>query len=213
MGISLSQCSENYARRSLLTAKTVLVASISILAILLLIMGRARLWSWHQNDHANFYELSKTSDAAYADVKVVGSERFQRQIRAALTLLMYKDQDGFLMVKKYLRRIKEANHSGTQVHEIPPTFYFAPQSAFHSLTWCAGDLVHEAYHCKLYRDYVDNHGFPVPAEAYGGKEAEKQCIKQQVATLEKIGGSMRELLSLKGPVGSYYMVPYSNRNW
>src|SRR5438128_8723965 len=102
MGISLSQCSENYARRSLLTAKTVLIASISILAILLLIMGRTRLWSWRQNYHANFYELSKTSDAAYADVEVVGSERFQRQIRAALTLLMYKDQDGYLMVKKYL---------------------------------------------------------------------------------------------------------------
>jgi len=213
MRISLSQCSENDARRPLLTANAVLAASTSVLAVLLLVMRGPWPSHWRQKDHATFYELSKTSDAAYADVEVVGSERFQRQIRAALTLLMYKDQDGYLMVKKYLRRIKEANHSGTQVHEIPATFYFAPQSALHSLTWCAGDLVHEAYHCKLYRDYVGNHGSPVPAEVYGGKEAEKQCIKQQVATLEKIGGSMRELLSLKGPIGSYYMVPYSNRNW
>jgi hypothetical protein len=168
---------------------------------------------WH---HKNLIELdgfSKTNGTAHTDIVIVGSERFQRQVRAALTLLMYRDRDDYLMVIKYLRRIKEAKHSGTQVHEIPPTFYFAPQSAFHSLTWCAGDLVHEAYHCKLYRDYRDNHGLPVPAQVYGGKEAEKQCIKQQLGALEKIGGSMWDRSYLKRQDGSHYTVPYSNRDW
>jgi len=197
----------------LLAARAVLVASVWILVALLLVTGRTWLSHWQQKDQAAFYELSITSDAAYADIEVVGSERFKRQVRAALTLLMYKDRDGYLMVKKYLRRIKEANHSGTQVSEIPSTFYFAPRSVFYSLTWCAGVLVHEAYHCKLYRDHRDNNGYPVPAEVYGGKEAEKQCIRQQVATLKKIGGSTWELLSLGGSVGSYYTIPYSNRNW
>jgi hypothetical protein len=119
--IQTRQYFEDDARNPLLTASIVLAASVSILAVLLLAKEMALPSRWH---HKNLIELdgfSKTNGTAHTDIVIVGSERFQRQVRAALTLLMYRDRDDYLMVIKYLRRIKEAKHSGTQVHEIPPT--------------------------------------------------------------------------------------------
>ncbi len=156
---------------------------------------------------------TNAADPACSDFVIVGDGAFQQQVRTALTLLMYHDQDDFLKIKKYLREICQANHSGTQVSVARSTFYLAPQSAFYSVTWCAGDLVHEACHCKLYRDYWESWRFRDSNLIVNGKEAEKYCIKQQLKALEKIRAPVWERNWLRAQDGSHHSTPYADRNW
>jgi hypothetical protein len=168
---------------------------------------------WKKDKILSGFRIEKAGLTYQSNFQILGSEKFQRQVYMALALLHEKDLEDYLVVEKYLRRVVEAHHSGTQVAEIPPTFYFAPKSAFRSLTWCASDLVHEAYHCKLYRDYLENHGTEVPQEIYSGEKAETQCIKRQLGVLEKVGASTLERFWLNWQDARYYTVPYSNRSW
>jgi hypothetical protein len=156
---------------------------------------------------------SDRDGSTYWGYQVIGTEKFQRQIQAALLLLTNKDPDDYAIFRKFFQRITESEHSGTWAYDNPATVYIAPKTAFRSLTWCASSLVHEAYHRKLYQDYLEAHGSPVPVEVYHGKEAEKICMQHQLVVLEKVGSSAYEKVWLKMQDGSHYTVPYSNQNW
>jgi len=156
-------------------------------------------------------ENSFTADGASIQIK--GSKRFQRQVHEALDLLMRKDPEDYLIVTQNLQVIKQGEHSGTRVGEMPPTLYLTEKTALHSLTWCAGDIVHDAYHHQLHRDYVAHQGPSVPVEVYSEKRAEQKCNAQQAVALKRLAAPAFEQTWLKMQDGSHYTVPYSNQNW
>lgn len=159
--------------------------------------------------HSNFV---RKLDAP-TNIEVEGSPTFRRRVREALLLLSRKDPENYLMVTRNLQRIIQGDHSGTRVGEIPPTLYLEEETALHSVTWCAGDIVHDAYHHELYRDYLQEHGPTVPVEVYGGKKAEQLCIERQALSLGRLQAPAFEKLWLNLQDGSHYTIPYSNQNW
>ena len=68
-----------------------------------------------------------------------------------------------------------------------PTFDLGTETAYHSVTWCAGAIAHDAYHSKLYHDYRDAYGEPVPDDAWCGQAKELTCNEFQLRVLREIG--------------------------
>lgn len=138
------------------------------------------------------------------DVSISGLAQFKNQVTSALAILAKKAPQEYQMIKKYIGRIEENERSGMLAYEEPPVYQLSLQTAFYSLTWCAGTIAHDAYHSKLYHDYKEEHGEPVPYQQWAGFEAEIECIAYQIATLKKISAPENEIeycISLDGTHG------------
>lgn len=167
----------------------------------------------------------KADDAAdwrQTPVEVKGSAEFRTQIEAALKLIKEKAPEAYALVQNNVAIITEGERSGMWAYKNPPTYEISKTSAFHSVTWCAGAIAHDAYHSKLYHDYVTAKGKPVPAEIWTGQEVEKICIAFQLSVLKKIGGPKDEVdycLKLNGKHydvnqdGKYTWEDYFKRKW
>lgn len=146
-------------------------------------------------------------------IEVIGDQEFIRQVEAALTLLEDKDPEAFSIVKNYIGRIEQGEHSGMWAYKDPPTFELANRSAFYSITWCAGIIAHDSYHSKLYHDYKSTHLRSVPDDVWTGVEAERQCIAYQLNIAIKIGSPQHEIDYIKTLDGTHYDAPYEERDW
>lgn len=151
------------------------------------------------------YAFVICSSVAWAyEISIVGSPEYREQVKQALTLLRDKAPDKYKIVKDYVGRIEQNLRSGMDVYQNPPTYQMSDRTAYHSFTWCASTIAHDAYHSKLYHDYKDKNGEPVPYEVWGGFEAERKCIKIQAETLKQIGAPFNEVsycISLDGTHG------------
>ncbi len=155
-------------------------------------------------------------------VEVKGTKKFRLQVAAALKLLETKAPDVHELVRQHVAVIAESRRSGMRADLDLPTFELAGKSAFHSLTWCAATIAHDAYHSKLYHDHLRTGGKPVPAAAWTGVAAEKACIAYQLEALKQVGAPQHEIdycLTLKGDHfdvnkdGKYDRDDYRKRNW
>jgi len=164
--------------------------------------------------------FSQTCDCARAfEPEILGSARFSNQVHQALLLLKDRDADAFAMVTNYVGRIKEGERSGMWAYKTPPTYELNGATAFYSLTWCAATIAHDSFHSKLYHDYRKTQGKRVPDAVWTGTAAEQQCMKHQLATMQRIGATQWEIdYARKQADGSY--VPdhetwkdYKKRKW
>lgn len=154
------------------------------------------------------------SQAPHFDsLAIVGSPKFVDQVERALTLLKFQSPESYHEVTNYVGIIQEDEHSGMEAEHQPPIFQLNDRSAFYSVTWCAGVIVHDATHSKLYHDYHALHRGTVPAETWTGHAAERICLDQQLRTLTEIGAPQRELEYFKTLTPDYADVPYRKRNW
>lgn len=140
----------------------------------------------------------------YANIEILGSREFVRQVEDALELLQSDSPDAFAVVSRYICCIRQNGRSGMRADADPPTFDFSPRSAHYSLTWCAGCIAHDAYHSKLYHDYREAHGEPVPDDAWGGKVKESECNEFQLAALHDISAPEDEIKYLAAQDGSHF---------
>ena len=151
------------------------------------------------------YWWSTPRDAALiAGVRVNGSPEFVQQIDAALTLLRERSPDDFDMVVRYIGRIAQARRSGMNADANPPQLDLNDRTTNYSVTWCAGSIVHDAYHSKLYHEYRDKFGEPVPDSAWRGKDRELECNQLQLNVLANIGAPEFEIEHLRRQDGSHY---------
>ncbi len=135
------------------------------------------------------------------EIDIVGSPEYKQQVTQALILLSKKSPEAYQIVKKYIGRIEQNERSAMLAYKNPPTYQMSNKTAFHSLTWCASTIAHDSYHSKLYHDYEDKHGKPVPYEIWAGFEAEKKSISHQIKTLKQIEAPLSEInycISLDG---------------
>jgi hypothetical protein len=156
-------------------------------------------------------------------ITIVGSEAFVNHVRKALSLLRSKSSSGYPIVKKYIGRIKEGTTSGMYAYYNPPTFQMSAKEALlsagnkdYALEWCAGVIVHDAYHSKKYHDYQEAHGhspgphsYP-PIYVWTGEAIERECLAFQRKVYGEIGTYQTIREYLKRCDGTYCK---GARNW
>ena len=153
------------------------------------------------------------------EIEIVGSARFRNQVHDALFLLKTRDADAYAIVTTYVNRIEEGKRSGMWAYKVPPTYEMSDTTAYYSLTWCASTIAHDSFHSKLYHDYQKSHVGPVPAEAWTGTAAEKQCMKHQLSVMEHVGATRPEIDWAKRQADGHYVKDkedwqdYQKRNW
>jgi hypothetical protein len=166
-----------------------------LLLVSVIVVTGALLGSWFAlNPH----------DSSIEGIQVWGSKEFIAQVEKALTLLRDKSPDDLALVQHYVGRIQEHERSGMRAYDNPPTFDLNMKTAGYSVSWCAGSIVHDAFHSKLYNDYRAAHGEPVPDSEWTGQAAEMKCIVVQLSTLNSIGAPEYEIEYASTLDGSHF---------
>jgi hypothetical protein len=143
--------------------------------------------------------------------EIVGSMQYSNRVHQALLLLEARDTNAYAIVTNYIGRIKEAEHSGMWAYLTPPTYEMGGTTAFYSVTWCAGTIAHDSFHSKLYHEYQKAHDGPVPNDIWIGRAAEQQCMKHQLAVMEHIGATTREMDWARKQADGHYV--NDNEGW
>ncbi len=128
---------------------------------------------------AELIDLTKLSarEVIYSGIDIIGDEKFIAQVSKALGVVEALSPQDFSFIKRYIGKIEQSERSGMVSDDIPPKFKLADRTAFHSVTWCAGSIAHDAYHSKLYDDYKKVHGAPGHDSNWTLQKEEKECLK------------------------------------
>ncbi len=152
-------------------------------------------------------------DATFSGIEIYGDNNFIAQVEQALALIENNSPDEFDAIAKYVKRIESHQRSGMDMSQDVPTCQLAAATAFHSLTWCAGCIAHEAHHSKLHQE---------PGHEYGMAEEEQACNAVQLKVLQSIGAPQGELDHLAAQDGKHFDMDgdgaytwedYEQRNW
>jgi hypothetical protein len=161
-------------------------------------------------------------ESNFHGVQICGDKDFIEQVERSLRLLREKSPDAFKLTQRFAPRIEQSSRSGMRAYVDPPTFDLSPITANYSDTWCAGSIAHDTYHSKLYHEYVDAHGGPVPDEEWCGKAKELECIQYQARVLKDIGAPESEVSYVSKLDGSHFdlngdgketWIDYWRRDW
>jgi hypothetical protein len=171
-----------------------------------------------------FAQAAEVADPPWASTppRVVGSDRFVKQVESALRLIKTRSPETHRLVQHNVAIISQCKRSGMWAYKNPPVYEMADATTFYSVTWCAATIAHDALHSKLYHDYLAAHGKPVPSDVWTGREAEIKCISFQLEVLRKIEASQHEVdycAKLNGEHydadrdGKYEWEDYFKRDW
>jgi hypothetical protein len=133
----------------------------------------------------------------YQHIEITGSERFVSRVKGALQLIEEKSPGAWQVVALHVRKIEEGDKTGMFPYLPLSPAVIGTRTFLCSVAWCAGAIVHNAYHAKLYEEYKKEHGASVPDDAWSGPEAEKKCLDFQIMTMREVGAPVyeREYLS------------------
>ncbi|WP_276914535.1 hypothetical protein [Aneurinibacillus aneurinilyticus] len=126
-------------------------------------------------------------------IHISGDKTFTNHTNAALKLLKNKAPSDYTMVITYIGKIQQHTFSGMAAYETPPAYKVGAITANASVTWYASTIVHDAYHSKLYHDYLYTYKEAVPDEAWTGMEAEMKCLEAQIQSLIQIKAPKTEI--------------------
>ena len=132
-------------------------------------------------------------------IEIVGDAQFVINTKNALALIKQSPKN-YEIVTQYIGRIKQAPSSGMAAYLNPPTFNVGNPTSTYSTTWYATCIVHDAYHSKLYNDYLATHQ-SVPYTVWGNYTAEMKCLEVQISFQREIGAPQSELnhsISMRG---------------
>jgi hypothetical protein len=184
-------------------------------------LGCVRSFAADASAHSNQASANQKAETSLlqSQIEIVGSDRFSNQVHAALLLLKSKAPDAYSIITNYIGRIQQGAHSGMWAYKSPPTYEMADPTTFYSLTWCAATIAHDSFHSKLYHDYQSAHHRPVPDATWTGTDAERQCMKHQLAVMEQIGAPQLEVKHAQNQADGHYVKnnetwrDYTNRVW
>jgi hypothetical protein len=138
--------------------------------------------------------------------RIEGDPHFVAQVSSALKLLAERAPDALADVEEYIGLIRQGPRSGMRAFDDPPTLELGDPSTFYSITWCAGSIVHDAHHSRLYHEWIAAHGAPVPPAEWTGTAIELACNRIQLAALERIDAPAHERTYLAGQDGRHWDV-------
>jgi len=136
-------------------------------------------------------------------IAIEGDQKYKAHLSKCLNLIKNRSKEDYDFVVKHIGIIKQNPRSGMQAWKSPPIFLLSNKSAFHSLTWCASAIAHDAYHSYLYQENKPAGGGHPPYETWGGFSAERKCNKYQISVMRKIGGSESDITYLINQDGTH----------
>jgi len=152
-------------------------------------------------------ELPHLNKKVNRQPRIVGSFEYEQVIRQALMRLYELDREDYHLVGYYLSEVRESDHSGVNVFpESGGIFYnkLANFSGQNLIIWEAGDMVHDATHCYLYKNGYE----------FVGKEAEEYCCRVQKRCLERLGAPSFMIDYIEKAASSgYWEIPFDQRGW
>ena len=150
----------------------------------------------------------------YGSITIYGQKEFLDLTIRTLDLLKEKHPAAFTLVQRYIEFICFSKFS---VIDIKRKFCLVCSSILsESEVEYAGGLVHEAFHCKLYYEYLQARPEEkkVPKEIATGEEAEKRCVEYQCKVLEDLGADQTTLDYYKNVINTrYWEVPWEFQDW
>ncbi|MFZ5754951.1 MAG: hypothetical protein ACOY3J_12020 [Bacillota bacterium] len=149
-------------------------------------------------------ELTSRNQSSFnKGVLVAGSSSFKSKINQSLALLHKKTPYYGAKVDKYLKEIRESNHSGVKVET--GVFHLGKGTINNQdIVWLASVIVHDAYHVELYKK----------GKPYAGREAEAACIREQKKFLQAVDAPAHYFTYLDKVLESnYWEIPFENRTW
>lgn len=114
----------------------------------------------------------------YKNIKITGNKKFVNQTKSALDLVEKSSKSDFNKINRYLKEIKQAKESGMILEKAQ--FNVGDPTAFHSVEWYAGAIVHDAHHYYLHAIKK----FSWIPKNY--RKHERLCLDEQIKFLKKI---------------------------
>lgn len=170
--------------------RLILIGCISILFVKIIFIGK---WS-----APNF---SVTDSRHSIDIR--GDDEYRNRVSSCLDILASKASEEYEFIEKNIDVISQGEKSGMFAWETPTRYQMSDRTAFYSVTWCASTIAHDAYHSFLYKMYILEDGTQPSYQEWAGFSAEKEAIKFQLKTMEKIGSATNEVEYLKGLNGTH----------
>jgi hypothetical protein len=84
----------------------------------------------------------------YKGIIIEGNKKFIKQTREALKLIENRSKKDFTRVRRYLNKIRQSEDSWMDLEEAQ--FNVGSPTAFYSVEWYAGAIVHDTYHYYLH---------------------------------------------------------------
>lgn len=181
---------------------TVVLFVVAMAACLMVVQGHRAGYTWGLFRHASVYD----------EIEVLGNRRFVQVVTEALRRLKASSPNEYALIQPYVRRIEQSRRSGAAAWNDPPTIFLSKRSAFYSTTWCAGAIIHDGYHVRLYHDHIRQHGTPVPDSAWRGRAIELRCIQVQITAATNVGAPQAELDYLAGLDGTHFDLDNDSRD-
>ncbi len=159
--------------------------------------------------------FTRSKGARLDGLEIQGTATFEKQVVAALTLLKTQSPGAYHVVTAHIGLIRQAPHTGMAAYATPPTLELNGRTAFYSLTWCAAGIAHDAFHAKLYHEYLQQHpGHTlVPDDVWTGEAVERRCLRHQTRVLKDLGASGEEIRWVRAITHRYWEVEYHKRDW
>ncbi len=145
----------------------------------------------------NIRDEPRTS--TFLGVDVAGDRSLLASLERAFVLLDNEDRQ--FVMGNLPGRIDLVEQGSGVLHTQPVVLRLAPPTIYHSLTWLASVLVHEACHINAAPLHLE----PLPEE--------RQCIARQLATARRINAPGRELGWLEASDGRHLEVPPATQDW
>ncbi|MCL1791082.1 MAG: hypothetical protein FWG40_06975 [Peptococcaceae bacterium] len=119
------------------------------------------------------------------EIEIIGNTGFKENTQKALAVVNQSEKASG-MVSAYIGRIRQDSSSGMMPYLNPPTYNVSSLTYNASTAWYASTIVHDAYHSKLYHDYLLENSGRVPDNVWTGETAEMKCLEVQIVFLEDI---------------------------
>ncbi|MEI6462526.1 MAG: hypothetical protein WCO33_02550 [bacterium] len=155
-------------------------------------------------------------DTFSSPIEIIGDDDCENDTLNALKLLSAKAPDTYRNVVKSIGII-ECAPSGSAMYadETPSRFVVGDNTRTYSIIWYAGSIAHDAFHSKLYHDYLRTHKTQsVPDSIWIGKNAEEKCIAEQSRVLTRLKADKALIEFLKNALATrYYEILPKDRDW
>lgn len=139
----------------------------------------------------------------YRSIRVEGSERYKEQVKNCLDLIAKKSKKEYQLIEENIGVISQHGKSGMRAWETPPRYQMSDKTAFHSLSWCAGTIAHDAYHSFLYKKHLPQNGKRTDYNKWAGFSSEKKAIEFQIIVMRNIDARPSEIAYLKSLDGTH----------
>lgn len=159
-----------------------------------------------QRRHAGYSMGVLRHSAVFDGIKVLGDAKFVAAVTEALGRLKSNVPTEYALIRPHVGRIEQNRRSGVNPRNDPPTVYLSERTVYTSPTWCAGSMMHDGYHSRLYREHLRQHGGSVPDSVWRGQAAELRCIEFQARVSRNLQAPQYELDYLATLDGTHFDV-------